>query len=62
MNQIVVTLKEEDLLALWVAVVDEDGAGALAFLNERIVPQIPRQGDAPCDSSRLNPYLFRKKV
>lgn len=61
MNQVVVTLKEKDLLALWAVVMDEDGAGALAFLNDCIVPQIPQSGTAPCDSTRLNPYLLRKK-
>jgi hypothetical protein len=61
MNQIVVTLKESDLLALWSAVMDENGKEALAFLKDCIVPQIPRSGDAPCDSTRLNPFLLRKK-
>jgi hypothetical protein len=61
MNHIVVTLKESDLLALWSAVVDENGEEALAFLKDCIVPQIPQSGDAPCDSTRLNPFLLRKK-
>jgi hypothetical protein len=61
MNQVVITLKENDLMALWAAVVDEDGAEALAFLQECILPQIPQQGTAPCDSTRLNPFLLKKK-
>jgi hypothetical protein len=59
MNNVIVTLKEADLIALWGALIDEDGADALAFLKERIVPQIPRAGTAPCDSTRLNPYLLK---
>jgi hypothetical protein len=40
--------------------VDEDGAAALAFLKERLLPQIPAKGTAPCDSTRRNPYLLKK--
>ena len=57
MNHVVITLEEADLMELWNAVIDEDGAAALAFLKERVLPQIPRAGSAPCDSTRLNPYL-----
>ncbi len=60
MNPIVIKLKESDLLALWAAVIDEDGAAALAFLKESVVPQIQASGSAPCDSTRLNPYLLKK--
>ena len=59
MNHVVITLKEADLMALWNAVIDEDGKDALAFLKERVLPQIPRAGSAPCDSTRLNPYLVK---
>ena len=59
MNHIVITLKESDLLEMWGAVIDEDGQEALAFLKERIVPQVPLGGTAPCDSTRLNPYLMK---
>jgi hypothetical protein len=59
-NQIVITLEERDLLAVWSAVMDEDGAEALAFLKERVLPQIPAQGHAPCDSTRRNPYLLKR--
>jgi hypothetical protein len=60
-NTVVITLKEDDLMALRTALIDEDGADALAFLKERIMPQIPRAGTAPCDSTRLNPFLPREK-
>ena len=59
-NQVIITLGESDLLALWQALVDEDACAALAFLKEHILPKIPAKGSAPCDSSRLNPYLRRK--
>jgi len=58
-NDVVITLKQDDLLAMWQAVLDEDADAALAFLKERLVPQVPAKGTAPCDSSRINPYLFR---
>lgn len=61
MNQVVVTLKESDLLSLWSALLDEDGKEALAFLKGCIVPQIPRSGNAPCDSTRLNPFLMKNE-
>jgi hypothetical protein len=60
MNPIAIMLKESDMLALWAAVIDEDGAAALAFLKETVVPQIQAKGNAPCDSSRLNPFLMKK--
>ncbi len=57
---VVITLEESDLISLWNAVIDEDGKEALAFLKERVLPQVPGAGSAPCDSTRLNPYLRRK--
>ena len=60
MQQVVITLEESDLLALWAAVVDEDTSAALTFLKERILPKIPAKGNAACDSSRLNPYLRKR--
>ena len=59
MHQVIITLDESDLLALWAALLDEDASAALAFLKERIRPKIPAKGSASCDSSRLNPYLRR---
>ena len=58
MNHVVITLEEDDLMELWNAVIDEDGRAALAFLKERVLPHVPRAGSAPCDSTRLNPYLL----
>ena len=43
--------------ALQQVFLDEDGAAALEFLREHVEPQIPTRGTAPCDSSRLNPFL-----
>ena len=60
MHQVIITLDETDLLALWAAVLDEDASAALAFLKERILAKIPAQGTALCASSRLNPYLRRR--
>ena len=57
MSKIIITLDEEDLVELQAVVLDADQAGALEFLRTRVVPKIPTQGTAPCDSSRLNPYL-----
>jgi hypothetical protein len=57
MNHVVITLEEADLIELWNAVIDEDGPAALAFLKHRVLPHVPRAGSAPCDSTRLNPYL-----
>jgi hypothetical protein len=62
MDPLVIKLKEDDLLSLWAAIVDDDGSEALAFLRDRILPQIPAQGKAACDSSRLNPYLMNRKI
>lgn len=57
MAKVVVTLKDEALLALEQVFLDEDQAAALEFLREHVEPQIPTKGTAPCDSSRLNPFL-----
>ena len=58
LNRITITLDEGDLLALQAIAVDADAAEALAFLQERILPQLPVRGTAACDSSRINPYLL----
>jgi len=57
MNKVVVTLDEADLIELQAVILDADEAAALTFLKMRIAPKIPTKGTAPCDSSRLNPYL-----
>ena len=58
-NKVVITLTEEDLIELSAIIVDQDNEEALEFLNTRIAPKIPQKGTAPCDSSRLNPYLSK---
>ncbi len=57
MNKVVITLDESDLIELQIVLLDSDEAAALAFLKTRIAAKIPTKGTAPCDSSRLNPYL-----
>ncbi len=59
MSKLVVTLSEEDLLELQKILMDEDEEAALQFLQTRLASKIPRKGTAPCDSTRLNPYLLR---
>lgn len=59
MSKVVVTLEEGDLLDLQQLLLDDDEAGALAFLRSRIAPKIPAKGTRNCDSSRLNPYLLK---
>jgi hypothetical protein len=60
-NRITIMLEEEDLLELQRVLIDDDAAGALRFLRQCLAPRIPRQGTAPCDSSRLNPFLLRER-
>ena len=57
MNKVVITLEADELLELQRVLIDSDQKGALDFLKTRITPKIPTKGTAPCDSSRLNPYL-----
>ena len=59
MAKIMISLEDRDLLDLHEVLLDDDAPAALAFLRERLVPQLPRKGAAPCDSSRLNPYLLK---
>ncbi len=61
MNSITITLDETDLMALQEVLLDEDPGAALAFVRENICPKIPSKGTSPCDSTRLNPYLFERK-
>jgi hypothetical protein len=60
-NKVVVVLDEQDLVALQQVILDDDEKAALAFLKDRLCPKIPAKGSAACDSSRLNPYLWKKK-
>jgi hypothetical protein len=59
MGKVSITLDADALLELHEVLLDEDQAGALDFLKKHIAPRIPRKGTAPCDSSRLNPFLLR---
>jgi len=59
MAKLVVTLEEEDLLALQEVLLDDDEKEALDFIKTRIAPQIPDKGTGHCDSSRCNPYLTK---
>ncbi len=62
MNKVVITLDEEDLIELQIALLDEDEAAALVFLKTRIAAKIPTKGDKPCDSSRLNSFLPKSDI
>ena len=57
MNTISVHLDERALLALQEVLLDDDAEGALRFVKEHIAPRLPKQGTAPCDSTRLNPFI-----
>ena len=57
MNAISVHLDEQALLALQQVLLDNDAEAALRFVKEHIAPKLPRKGTAPCDSSRLNPFI-----
>ena len=57
-NRVTILLEEADLLELQRVLIDDDADGALHFLRWRLAPQIPRQGAALCDSTRLNPFLL----
>lgn len=57
---ITITLQEADLMELWQVLLDEDEAGALAFLKDHILPLIPARGEGNCDSTRLNAYLLKR--
>ena len=59
MAKVVITLEEEDLLDLQGVLIDDDEKAALDFIKTRIAPKIPCKGTAPCDSSRLNPFLMK---
>jgi len=62
MNEVLIALDEHALLELQEVLLDADQAGALEFLRKHIAPRIPRKGTAPCDSSRLNPFLLRDNL
>lgn len=58
-HRLAIVLEEEALLELQQVLLDQDGLGALDFLQKHIAGRIPAKGTAPCDSTRLNPYLLR---
>jgi len=60
-NRISITLDEEALLALHEVLLDDSPEAALEFVKRHIAPAVPRSGTAPCDSSRLNPFILRDK-
>jgi hypothetical protein len=59
MTNLVITLKDEDLMELQRLLMDEDTGAALDFLRTRIASQVPGKGAGHCDSSRLNPFLMK---
>jgi len=61
MNKVTVVLGEQALLELQEVLLDEDALGALAFLRKHVVPCLPKAGTRPCDSTRLNPFLQKKR-
>ncbi len=56
---VVITLDAEALMQLQSVLLDEDPADALDFIKTRVLPQIPKKGTAACDSTRINPYLWK---
>ena len=61
MNKISIILDEQALIELHEVLLDESPAAALEFVKRHIAPRVPRKGTAPCDSSRLNPFILREK-
>ena len=58
MNKVLVALAEDGLIELHAVLLDDDPVAALEFVKRHIAPQIPQKGTAPCDSSRLNPFIL----
>ena len=61
MNSVTILLDEEALLELQEVLLDGNPEAALSFVRKHIAPKIPRKGTAACDSSRLNPFILRRK-
>ena len=57
---VIIKLNAEDMIPLQSILIDEDPADALDFIKTRVLPQIPKKGTAACDSTRLNPYLWKE--
>jgi len=62
MSKLVISLDDDDLLALQEVLLDDNEKAALDFVKTRIAPKLPSKGTANCDSSRLNPYLLRPRA
>ncbi len=60
-NKISIILDEQALIELHEVLLDESPDAALEFVKRHIAPRVPRKGTAPCDSSRLNPFILREK-
>jgi len=60
-NKVSIILDEQALIELHEVLLDESPAAALEFVKGHIAPRVPRKGTAPCDSSRLNPFILRDK-
>jgi len=60
-NKVTILLDETALLEVQQVLLDDDPDAALAFVRKRIAPRIPGKGTAACDSSRLNPYILKRK-
>jgi len=60
-NKVSITLDEQALIELHEVLLDESPAAALEFVKQHIAPKVPRKGTAPCDSSRLNPFILPDK-
>lgn len=60
-NGISILLDDQALLELQEVLLDESPEAALNFVKKHIAPKVPRKGTAACDSSRLNPFILRKK-
>ena len=54
------TFSETEMLELQEILIDDDEKASLEFIKNRIVPKIPKKGTAPCDSTRINPYLIKE--
>lgn len=61
MNTVSITLDEQALMDLHEVLLDDSPEAALAFVKQHLAPKLPRRGTAPCDSSRLNPFLLPGK-
>ena len=57
MNTISIHLDERALLDLQEVLLDDDADAALRFVKEHVAPRLPKKGTAPCDSTRLNPFI-----